>query len=41
MAEASEQLPMVEMDEVTIAPDPPITYEDLISEPSLRVTVVQ
>ena len=39
--EASEQQPTVEVDEGTVAPNPPITSEDPVSEPSSRVTAVR
>ena len=39
--EASEQQPTTEVDEGTVAPNPPITSEDPVSEPSSRVTDVR
>ena len=38
---ASEKQLVVEVDEGTAAPNPPITSEDPISEPSSRVVVFQ
>ena len=40
-AEASEQQPAVEVDEETIAPNPPLTFKDPASELSLRVAAIQ
>ena len=40
-AEAFEQLPTVEVDEMTATTDSPIASEDPTSEPSSRVAVVQ
>ena len=39
--ETSEQLSMVEVDEMTVAPNPSISSEVPASEPSSSVTVVQ
>ena len=41
LAEASEQLPVVEVGEGTTTPNPPITSEDPTNEPRLRIAAVQ
>ena len=41
LTEASEQPSMVEVGEMTAAPDPSIASQDLASKPSSRVAVVQ